>query len=126
MALFVAFGGLLFISGVSLVFLLVYFLRYAEFLQCSWFCFRRVLGSALPEVCNRPGSSRGPRGDGNGGRFVRSPCLPWYAVHQLLSLVPCAVTVHGAPGEWRRRHSLRSHKRTWTVFFLNSCHQVVL
>ena len=39
---------------------------------------------------------RRPRGDGNGGRFVRSPCLPWwcglrllYAVHQTLSpLVP--------------------------------------
>ena len=47
---------------------------------------------ALPEVRKRPWLLRRPRGDGNGGRFVRSPCLPsWrglrlYAVHQMLSL----------------------------------------
>ena len=45
-----------------------------------------------PEVRKRPWPLRGSRGDGNGGRFVRSPCLPsWrglrlYALHQMLSL----------------------------------------
>ena len=44
-----------------------------------------------PEVRKRPWPLRGSRGDGNGGRFVRSPCLPsWrglrhYALHQMLS-----------------------------------------
>ena len=52
----------------------------------------RLLGH--PELRKRPWPLRRPRGDGNGGRFVRSPCLPsWrglrlYAVHQMLSLVP--------------------------------------
>ena len=32
---------------------------------------------------------------------VRSPCFSKYAVHQTLSLGPCAVTVHGAPGHNR-------------------------
>ena len=46
---------------------------------------------ALPEVRNGSWPLRRPRGDGNGGRFVRSPCLlSWrglrlYAVHQILS-----------------------------------------
>ena len=31
---------------------------------------------ALPEFRKRPWPLRRPRGDGNGGRFVRSPCLP--------------------------------------------------
>ena len=51
----------------------------------------RLLGH--PEDRKRPWSLRGSRRDGNGGRFVRSPCLPsWrgsrllYAVHQTLSL----------------------------------------
>ena len=61
--------------------------------------FPRVRLLALPEFRKRPWSLRRPREDGNGGRFVRSPCLPsWrglrlYAVHQMLSLGPCAATV---------------------------------
>ena len=62
-------------------------------------CFPGVRLLALPEV--RKGLSRRPRGDGNGGRFVRSPCLlSWrglrlYAVHQTLSIFgPCTVMVH--------------------------------
>ena len=45
-----------------------------------------------PEDRKRPWPLRGSRGDGNGGRFIRSPCLPsWrglrlYAVRQMLSL----------------------------------------
>ena len=72
---------------------------------------------ALPEDRKRPWPLRGSRGDGIGGRFVRSPCLlSWrglrlYAVQQTLSLsVPVqwwsielpATTV----GERRRRRSL--------------------
>ena len=74
---------------------------------------------ALPEVRKRPWPLRRSRGgaDGNGGRFVRSPCLlSWrglrhYALHQMLSLCSLlqrqsielpATTV----GECRRRHSL--------------------
>ena len=56
---------------------------------------------ALPEVRKGPWPLRRSRGDGNGGRFVRSPCLPsWrglrllYAVHQTLSLGPCTAMVH--------------------------------
>ena len=64
---------------------------------------------ALPEFRKRPWPLRGSRGDGNGGRFVRSPCLPSlrglrlsYAVHQMLSLCgPCTATVHRAPGHNR-------------------------
>ena len=62
---------------------------------------------ALPEFRKRPWPLRRPRGDGNGGRFVRSPCLPsWcglrlYAVHQTLSLCSCAVSVNGAAGHNR-------------------------
>ena len=48
---------------------------------------------ALPEYRKRPWPLRRPTGDVNGGRFVRSPCLPsWcglrllYAVHQILFL----------------------------------------
>ena len=47
---------------------------------------------ALPEVRKGPWPLRGSRGDGNGGRFVRSPCLfSWrglrlYAVYQMRSL----------------------------------------
>ena len=59
----------------------------------------RLLGH--PEVRKRPWPLRRSRGDGNGGRFVRSPCLPsWrglrllYAVHQTLSLGPCTAMVH--------------------------------
>ena len=50
----------------------------------------RLLGH--PDVRKRPWLLRRPRGDGNGGRFVRSPCFPsWrglrlYAVYQMLSL----------------------------------------
>ena len=70
-----------------------------------WFsCFyavrRYVTGTRLlqvrplghPELRKRPWPLWRPRGDGNGGRFVRSPCLPsWrglclYAVHQMLAL----------------------------------------
>ena len=46
----------------------------------------------LPEVCKRPWPLRGSREDGNGGRFVRSPCLPLWrglrlcALYQMLSL----------------------------------------
>ena len=45
-----------------------------------------------PDVRKRPWPLRRPREDGNGGRFVRSLCLPswrglrFYAVHQMLSL----------------------------------------
>ena len=42
---------------------------------------------ALPEFRKRPWPLRRPRGDGSGGRFVRSPCLPslrLYALHQML------------------------------------------
>ena len=45
-----------------------------------------------PEVRKRPWSLRGSRGGGDGGRFVRSPCLPSWrglrrdAVYQMLSL----------------------------------------
>ena len=55
----------------------------------------RSLQVRLPghaEDHKRPWPLRGSRGDGNGGRFVRSPCLPsWrglrlYALHQMLSL----------------------------------------
>ena len=72
---------------------------------CWYSCFyavrRYVTGTRFPGVrllrlflnfVSAPGSLRRPRGDGNGGRFVRSPCLPsWrglrllYAVHQMLS-----------------------------------------
>ena len=90
MALFVAFGGPLFISGVSLVFLLVHILRYAEFLQCSWFGFRRVLGSALPEVCNRPGSSRGPRGRWQ-WRSLRSLALAFLGTQYISCCPLCPV-----------------------------------
>ena len=44
------------------------------------------------ELCNRLWSLPEQRRNGNGGRFVRSPCFSWYAVRQVLSLVPCAVT----------------------------------
>ena len=54
-----------------------------------------------PEDRKRPWPVRGSRGDGNGGRFVRSPCLPsWrglrlYTVRQMLSLFgPCTAMVH--------------------------------
>ena len=63
----------------------------------------RLLGH--PEVRKRPWPLQRPRGDGNGGRFVRSPCLPsWrglrlYAIHQMLSLGPCAATVQRTVGE---------------------------
>ena len=64
-------------------------------------CFPGVRPLALPEVRKGPWPLRRPRGDGNGGRFVRSPCLlSWRglrlcAVHQTLSLFrPCTVTVH--------------------------------
>ena len=55
----------------------------------------RTLQVRLPghrEDHKRPWPLWRPRGDGNGGRFVRSPCLPsWrglrlHAVHQMLSL----------------------------------------
>ena len=60
----------------------------------------RLLGH--PEVRKGPWPLRRPRRDGNGGRFVRSPCLlSWcglrllYAVHQMLSLLgPCTAMVH--------------------------------
>ena len=73
---------------------------------------------ALPEDHKRPWPLRGSRGDGNGGRFVRSPCLPsWrglrllHAVHQMLSLlVPVQRWSNELPattvGERRRRRSL--------------------
>ena len=56
----------------------------------------------LGQVRKRPWPLRRSRGDGNGGRFVRSPCLhSWrglrllYAVHQTLSLFgPCTAMVH--------------------------------
>ena len=38
-------------------------------------CFPGVRLLALPEVRKGPWPLRRPRGDGNGGRFVRSPCL---------------------------------------------------
>ena len=74
----------------------------------SWYCSLRVqvflefVYWDHPEVRKRPWPLRRPRGDGNGGRFVRSPCLPsWrglrllYAVHQTFSLFgPCTVMVH--------------------------------
>ena len=78
---------------------------------CWYSCFyavrRYVTGTRLlqvrllghPELRKRPWPLRRPRGDGNGGRFVRSPCLPsWrglrlYAVHQMLSL--CSLYSNG-------------------------------
>ena len=68
--------------------------------------FKFVYGDTL-KFASAPGPFKKSRGNGNGGRFVRSPCLPsWrglrlYAVHQMLSLGPCAVTAHGAPGHNR-------------------------
>ena len=76
-----------------------------------------------PDVRKRPWPLRRPRGDGNGGRFVHSPCLPSWrglrfnAVHQMLSLwhlFPILVPVQRwssellatTVGECRRRHSL--------------------
>ena len=68
----------------------------------------RVRQLGHPEVRKRPWPLRRSRGDGNGGRFVRSPCLPsWrglrllYAVHQMLSLWSLYRSVHGAPGHNR-------------------------
>ena len=68
-----------------------------------WYSYPSSSSMALPEVFKRPWPLWRPRGDGNGGRFVRSPCLPsWrglrllYAVHhQMLSLFgPCTAMVH--------------------------------
>ena len=79
--------------------------RIAVFVS-RYFCLRvlvflefRLLGH--PEVRKGPWPLRRPRRDGNGGRFVRSPCLPsWcglrllHAVHQMLSLSgPCTAMV---------------------------------
>ena len=77
---------------------------------CWYSCFyavrRYVTGTRLLQVRllglrKRPWPLWRPRRDGNGARFVRSPCLPsWrglrllYAVYQMLSLGPCAATVH--------------------------------
>ena len=63
-------------------------------------------------------------------RSLRSLALPSFAVHQLLSLVPCAVTVHGTPGHNRwgvveTPLPAKSQGRNLDVFFF-SCHQVVL
>ena len=69
----------------------------------SFYCMAslEVRPLALPEVRKRPWPLRRSRGDGNGGRFVRSPLFPswrglrlWYAVHQTFSLGPGTVTVH--------------------------------
>ena len=56
---------------------------------------------ALPEDRKRPWPLRGSRGDGNGGRFVRSPCLlswrgwrPSYVMPDASPFVPCTATVH--------------------------------
>ena len=76
----------------------------------------RLLG--LPDVRKRPWPLRRPRGDGNGGRFVRSPCLPSWRGWRLLYVTPDAfpflVPVQRwsielpatTVGECRRRHSL--------------------
>ena len=48
--------------------------RILVLLPCCGLGFRRVPGSALPDFCKHPRSLPGPRRDGNGGRFVRSPC----------------------------------------------------
>ena len=80
----------------------------------------RLLGH--PDVRKRPWPLRRPRGDGHGGRFVRSPCLIRGAVCASTLYIRCcpfglcfplfpvqrwsielpATTV----GEWRRRYSL--------------------
>ena len=92
-------------------------------------CFLRVHGQAHLELRKRPWPLRRPRGDGNGGRFVRSPCLPVTPYTRHCPLVPVqrqsielpATTV----GECRRRHSLRRHKGgRWTVR-LTSRHHVL-
>ena len=62
----------------------------------------RVRPLALPEVRKGPWPLRRPRGDGNGGRFVRSPCLPSWRRLRLQSTELPATTVE----ECRRRHSL--------------------
>ena len=72
---------------------------------------------ALPEVRKGPWPLRRPRGDGNGGRFVRSPCLPsarFALVVRYDSCFPLLVPVQRwsiefpatAVGECRRRRSL--------------------
>ena len=51
-------------------------------------CFLGVRLLALPEVRKGPWPLQRPRGDGNGGRFVRSPCLPSWCGLRLLHAVP--------------------------------------
>ena len=95
--------------------------------------FPRVHGHRPLEVCNVPRPLGRSREDGNGGRFVRSPCPPFDTVHQTLSLGPLAPVQPQSielpattVGEWRRRHSLRRHKGgLWTVPS-TSFHRVLL
>ena len=95
----------------------------------------RLLGH--PEVRKRPWPLRRSRGDGNGGRFVRSPCLPSWRGLRLLYVTPDAVPLFPVQqqsielpattvGACRRRHSLRRHKGgLWTVRLI-SVHHVLL
>ena len=92
---------------------------------------------ALPEFRKRPWPLRRPRGDGNGGRFVRSPCLPsWcglrllYAVHQMLFLWSLYRCGHGAAGHNRwgvvaTPLPVKTQGGTMN-FFLNFVHRVLL
>ena len=72
-------------------------------------CFHKVRLLALPEVRKGPWLLRRPRGDGNGGRFVRSPCLLRGAVCACCTpytrcfpfMGPCTAMVHRAPGHNR-------------------------
>ena len=68
----------------------------------------RLLGH--PDVRKRSWPLRRPRGDGNGGRFVRSPCPPVTPYTRHCPLVPVQRQSTELPattvGECRRRHSL--------------------
>ena len=55
----------------------------------------------VPDVRNRPSPLRGSRGDGNGGRFARSPCPFLTQYTRCCPFGPCSAAVHGAPSHNR-------------------------
>ena len=95
-----------------------------------WYSYPSSRLLALPEVRKRPWPLRRSRGDGNGGRFVRSPCLlsrrglPYIRHFPLVPVQRWSIELPATTvGERRRRRSLRRHKGgLWTVF-LTSCHK---